>query len=270
MDPTATIRILQVTDTHLRAAQDGELYGVRTNASFRAVMERALGDVAWRPAAVLVTGDLAEDPTREVYERFRAAVSSLAMPILCLPGNHDDPAVMAQVLDGSPLSYCGSWSANGWRLVLLDTVVPGEAGGFLKDGELARLQRTLEAASGQWVLVAVHHQPLPMGSAWLDELGLRNGPALLSLLGEHRHARAVVWGHVHQASDRHHLGLRMLSTPSTCAQFTPATPTCVMDLRPPGFRRLELCPDGEIRSDVVWLDDWAMHGRPPDSRAMRP
>lgn len=269
MQGVEPLRILQVTDLHLRSAQDGKLYGVRTNVSFRAVMDRALGDAQWRPEAVLVTGDLAEDPTGEVYQRFRSATEVLGLPVLCLPGNHDDPALMARMLNGGALAYCGSRSIGGWRIVLLDTVVPGEAGGALSDGELQRLERELTAAAGQWVIVAVHHQPLAMGSAWLDEVGLGNGPALLSLLARHPHVRAVVWGHVHQASDRRHGHLRLLSTPSTCAQFTPHTAACVMDIRPPGFRRLDLYPGGDIQTQVIWLEDWVMTGRPPDSRATK-
>jgi Icc protein len=60
--------------------------------------------------------------------------------------------------------------------------------------------------------------------------------------------------------------MRMMSTPSTCAQFTPNTETCVMDLRPPGFRWLELLPNGDISTEVVWLDELRQTDRPPDSR----
>jgi Icc protein len=97
-------------------------------------------------------------------------------------------------------------------------------------------------------------------------VGLQNGAALEALLEKHGNVRGVLWGHVHQASDRLHNGRRMLSTPSTCAQFTPNTQTCVMDLRPPAFRWLELLPDGEIRTEVVWLDELRQTERPPDSR----
>ena len=136
MHTVESLRILQVTDLHLRAARDGELYGVRTDESFRAVMERALGDPEWRPEAILVTGDLAEDPVRDVYQRFRSIMEPLGLPVLCLPGNHDDPALMAEIVDAGALSYCSGRSIGRWRLVLLDTVVPGEAGGALSDSEL--------------------------------------------------------------------------------------------------------------------------------------
>jgi Icc protein len=58
----------------------------------------------------------------------------------------------------------------------------------------------------------------------------------------------------------------VLATPSTCAQFTPLTEHCVMDLRPPGYRWLELLPDGQVRTEVRWLQDWEVAERPPDDR----
>jgi Icc protein len=86
------------------------------------------------------------------------------------------------------------------------------------------------------------------------------------MLSRHAQVKGVLWGHVHQASDRQYRNLRMLSTPSTCAQFTPGTEACVMDIRPPGFRRLNLKAEGGIDTEVVWLEDWALTERPPDSR----
>jgi Icc protein len=264
--PNEPLRILQLTDLHLRERRDGELYGVRTEDSFRAVLEHALGDPHWRPAAILATGDLAEDPSRAVYARLRAALEPCGLPVLCLPGNHDDPAFMRGALEGGLFSFCGSHSIAGWRFVFLDSFLRGEPGGALADAELARLDRELAAVTDEWLLVAVHHQPVPIGSKWLDGFGLRNGPALIERLAAHPRARALVWGHVHQAFDARHGDVRLLATPSTCAQFTPGTDRCVMDTRPPGWRRLELGADGSVRTEVHWLKSWTPAERPPDSR----
>jgi 3',5'-cyclic-AMP phosphodiesterase len=261
------VRVLHLTDLHLRVEPGDVLYGVRTDASFRATLARALDDSHWRPDVILATGDLAEDAVPAVYERFRAALEPVGLPVLCLPGNHDDPVAMRRTLDGGLFSYCASRSVGNWRIVMLDSVVPGTPGGELAMSELTRLERELDDARDAWMLVAVHHQVLPMGSAWLDEYGLRNGAELLGLLARYPRARIVLWGHVHQASDRSHGSLRLLSTPSTCAQFTPGTTRCVMDTRPPAFRRLELAADGNLRTEVRWLDEWAPTERPPDSHA---
>jgi Icc protein len=263
------LRILQITDLHLRADPDGELYGVRTGATFRAVLERALGSPEWRPAAVLVTGDIAEDATAAVYERFVRLIEPYGLPVLCLPGNHDEPALMRGALQRNGVSFCESRSIHGWRVVPLDSFLPDEPGGALSAGELTRLERELVAAAGadEWVLVAVHHQPVPIGSAWLDGFGLANGAPMLELLARHPRARALVWGHVHQAWEGRHAQLRLLATPSTCAQFTPHTSRCVMDTRPPAYRRLELGAGGDVRTEVCWLEDLTLTERPPDTRA---
>jgi 3',5'-cyclic-AMP phosphodiesterase len=263
---TRPLRLLHITDTHLFEDESEELYGVVTGASFRAVIGQALAEVNGRIDAVLATGDIAEDGRRGTYERFRSQVLPFGVPVLCVPGNHEDPAILAKVIDIPPLQYCGSLQLPGWRVVMLDSHVPDKPGGWLVDSELARLEQELAASAGQHVLVCMHHQPIPIGSPWLDAVGLDNAAAFEAIVSRHDNVRAVLWGHVHQASDRMHRGIRMMSTPSTCAQFTPHTQRCIMDLEPPGYRWLELAADGSINTHVVWLEAWRRTERPPDSR----
>jgi Icc protein len=267
MAAARSLRLLQITDTHLFEDASAELYGLRTADSFEAVLEAAMAESSGRVDAILATGDIAEDGRRRTYERFRDRLARLDVPVLCLPGNHEDPEVMAEVLSSPPLQYCGSLRLGGWRIVMLDSHVPHQPGGRLGDDELGRLDRELRDPAGEHVLVCLHHQPIPMGSAWLDAVGLGNTGDLLPRLVAHGRVRAVAWGHVHQASDRVHAGIRMLSTPSTCAQFAPGTDQCVMDLEPPGYRWLELGPDGTIDTRVGWVEAWRRGERPPDTRA---
>lgn len=266
MTGTLPIRLLQLTDPHLFEDGSRELYGVNTAATFDAALARGLATAPDPLDAILVTGDIADDGRHGTYQRFRAAMADLGMPVLCLPGNHEDRSALNSILDTPPLQYCGSRDFPGWRIVLLDSHVPGDDAGRLEDGELERLDRTLAAAAGRHALVCLHHQPVPIGSPWLDAAGLRNAEALHAVLGRHGNVRGVLWGHVHQAFDGYHRGIRMMSTPSTCAQFTPNTQTCVMDLRPPGFRWLRLLSSGEIETEVVWLEELRRNERPPDSR----
>ena len=93
-----------------------------------------------------------------------------------------------------------------------------------------------------------------MHSRWLDGVTLRNADELLVVLAEHRNVRAVLWGHVHQTSDRRRNGVRFLSTPSTCFQFLPRSDDFRLDDKPPGFRVLDLHASGMIRTCVNWLD----------------
>ena len=95
---------------------------------------------------------------------------------------------------------------------------------------------------------------MPVGSAWLDEVGLDDADALLSVLGRHPAVRGVLWGHVHQVYDQEHGGVRMMGTPSTCYQFVPGQDLFGLEDSAPGYRRLRLHPDGRIESRVARLE----------------
>lgn len=258
--------LLQLSDPHLFADGSRELYGVNTEASFRTTLTRAIATAPGRLDAILITGDIAEDRHPDTYLRFRSVMREIGVRVICIPGNHEDPQTMAELLDEPPIQVCGSAVIGNWRLVMLSSHDPGKDSGWLDDGELERLERELEAASEQHVLVGMHHHAIPVGSPWLDAVGLGNAGTLLARLAAYRNVRALLTGHVHQAFDGVHNGFRVLSTPSTCAQFTPNTRACLMDMRPPGFRFLWLQPSGAIDTQVVWLDELQRIERPPDSR----
>lgn len=260
------VRLLHVTDPHLFADPSREIYGVNTAQSFGSVLADAVGGGAPRPDAILVTGDIGDDMSAGAYRAFREAVGGLGAPVLCLPGNHDAPALMAELLNSDGLQFCGSAQLGAWGLVLLDTHVDDDPAGLLASIELERLEVNLRDFADRPVLVCLHHLPLPTGSEWLDRYGLRNAAELLSLLRRFPQVKVVLAGHVHQAFDQRYGMLRVLATPSTCAQFTPRTATCVMDLRPPGYRWLNLLPDGSIHTNVMWLQDWLVTERPRDDR----
>lgn len=227
--------------------------GVVTFDTFRAVIERAMAD-AQPPDAIVMTGDIVQDETRDGYERFRSVLAPFDTPVLCVPGNHDAPNIMADVLNDAPFRVNGSFQAQDWSLVMLNTFTPGDDGGRLAQNELDRLHNTLRKHSTLHTLICLHHHPVPMGSRWLDGVALRNPQDLFEIADAAPQVRGILWGHVHQVSDRHRNGIRLMSTPSTCSQFRPNSDDFAVDARPPGFRWLDLRPDGTIDSEVVWVD----------------
>ena len=60
------------------------------------------------------------------------------------------------------------------------------------------------------------------------------------IIDAHPAVRGILWGHVHQQFDGLRGGVRLLATPSTCAQFLPHSHDFAIDDRPPAFRSLEL------------------------------
>ncbi|MDX1561918.1 MAG: phosphodiesterase, partial [Gammaproteobacteria bacterium] len=229
------VRLLQISDTHLHATTDSRMRGVNTYNTFRAVIDEAQTHAHWPADAVLVSGDIVQDESRAGYELFRDEMSVLGVPILCLPGNHDDPKLMDEILSVAPFQFCGSARLDGWSVILLNTFLTGEDAGGLGTRRLDALAAALQENSGQHVLVCMHHQPLNMGSAWLDGVGLRDADRFLQLVERSNNVRGVLWGHVHQASDRTRGNVRFLSAPSTCSQFLPSSDFFAIDNRPPGM-----------------------------------
>lgn len=246
-----TFKLLQITDPHLFGDESRRLYGLNTAESLRLVLRAALAE--GRPDAILATGDIGDDCSAAAYGNFRRALDRLGVPVYCVAGNHDDPATMAGLLGDDGFQYCGCARLGGWGLVMLDTHLPGEPGGRLSDAELARLDTDTRSFGGAPVLVGLHHPPVAVGSAWLDACGLENGAAFLAAIDRLAAVRTVVSGHVHQAFEVMRGGVRILTTPSTGAQFLPNTIRCVMDRRPPGYRWIDLHDDGTVATRVRWL-----------------
>jgi Icc protein len=243
------IRLLQFTDPHLVARSDGTLRGVNTRESLLGVLRHARAH-HWNADALLLTGDLVNDDPGG-YAAVRELFGDLGKPVWCLPGNHDDAELMRQELDSAPFQVGGFHDLGAWRIVLVDSCVAGQAHGHVGASELARLDECLSGAAERHVLVALHHHPVRVGSRWIDSVGLQNSEEFFSLTDRHPCLRAIIWGHVHQSFDTHRKGVRLLGTPSTCAQFLPHADQFAIDPSAPGYRRLSLHADGSLDTEVL-------------------
>lgn len=243
------LTLWQFTDTHLAADPGAELLGVNVRESLRRVVAAAARDLP-PPDLVLATGDLVHDASAAGYAALAATLGALPAPVYCLPGNHDDPALMREALSGSAAHYVDQWVAGRWLLLFLNTAQAGQVAGYLPAAELARVRESLRRRPGHFVLLCLHHPPVAIGSPWLDAIGLQNGAELLELVAAHPRVRGVVWGHTHQEYEGEWRGARLLGAPSTCVQFLPGAAHCAADTRPAGYRWLDLYDDGRIDSGV--------------------
>jgi Icc protein len=249
------LRLLHLTDLHLSGDPAARLRGTQPLATLRTVLAQAMAHTraaAWPPDAIVVTGDVVHDDPRG-YEHFRREFAGLGIPVCCIPGNHDDAAALTRMLAHPPFITGGIFDIRGWRLVLLDSSVPGQDGGHLAPSQLQLLERALATATTP-VLVCVHHHPVAMTSDWLDHIGLDNAAEFFGIIDAHHCVRGILWGHVHQEFDGWRRGVRLLATPSTCAQFLPHSAGFAIDDRPPAFRTLELKSDGSLATDLYWVD----------------
>lgn len=249
----APLRLVQISDTHLYRDPAGRLMGLDTQASLDAVLVR-LRETFWPPDALLLTGDLVHDMSPEGYRRLAARLSDLGVPAHCLPGNHDDPTLLREYLGGPGIHTGRCADLGDWRLVLLDSTLAGEDSGVLSQHELQGLDICLGEAPDRPALICLHHQPVPVGSSFMDAMALINADDFFAVLDRHPQVRGVLWGHVHQAFSGERNGVGLFGCPSTCVQFLPGAERFGLDEQPPGFRWLLLHADGRIETGIIRLE----------------
>ncbi|MGR8920053.1 MAG: metallophosphoesterase, partial [Gammaproteobacteria bacterium] len=239
------MRLVQITDTHVYADADARFDGVDTRASLIATLAVAAAEPG--TDHLLISGDVSMDETAGSYAWLAEALAARGLEALLLPGNHDDPAVANGAFAPTPQSLEG----DGWRVHLLDTRIPGKPSGRLGPAALDWLDAALARAAGSDHALVMHHPPLPVGSEWIDRMGLEDADALWRVLEAHERVRLVAAGHVHQNFDAYHRGVRVVTTPSSCVQFLPRSRRYGVDRRAPGYRVIDLLAGGRVDSRVV-------------------
>lgn len=247
--PEQTIKVLQITDTHLFADSKGCLLGLNTERSLQAVLAQVRTS---RKATdlVLATGDLVHDGTTAAYRRIFSHLGGLARPVYCLPGNHDEAEALQETLQEGHIKYVKHAYHGCWHLIFLDSTIPHSEGAHLTQATLEMLESCLQEAPGMHTLICLHHQPVTMGSQWLDTMAVDNPDDFFAITDRHPQVRGILWGHVHQQFDGMRNDVRLMATPSTCIQFLPKSRNFALDNAPPGYRWLDLHADGHIETAV--------------------
>ncbi|KAB0564639.1 phosphodiesterase, partial [Helicobacter pullorum NCTC 12824] len=123
VNPDAPALLVQLSDSHLFAEADGALLGMNTRESLQRVIER-VREQQPQIDLVLATGDLSQDGTLASYQQFRDLTRQIDAPARWIPGNHDEPQIMAHAAVHSDLLEPVVDIGN-WRVTLLDSAVPG-------------------------------------------------------------------------------------------------------------------------------------------------
>lgn len=245
---TAPLRVVQLSDSHLFASEQGKLLGLNTEFSLSKVLE-LIRQEQTAIDIVLATGDLSQDGTAASYLRFHQHMQQFSAPVYWLPGNHDLTDVMAKEQLARQISPCFVDVGN-WRLILLDSTIRGAVPGYMSPQELHFLRQTLASAGARHILIALHHQPVPIGANWLDSQIVGNAEEFWAEVDTSTQVRAVIWGHVHQVFERTRKQVQLMSVPSTCVQFKPGSEDFAVDSENPGYRWLDLHPDGRVVTGV--------------------
>ena len=256
-----SLTLLQITDCHLHASDERTLLGIRTNDSFAAVVAQIQNDfgdkLVQQVDALLLTGDLTQEAKPETLQHLISGLQPLQVPYYCLPGNHDLSELMQQCLPVESLQTKIDLNVQ-WVLHQLDTHQDHKVEGFFSLDAIAQLEETIGQQPDKHHLLACHHHPVSINSAWLDQQVIDNGQALVDLIERMPQIKLLVQGHIHQDLDKVlNDGTRWLASPSTCFQFTPDSDDFALDFdMPPGYRLIQLHDDGRIETSVYRVQNW--------------
>ena len=124
------------------------------------------------PDALSATGDISNDGTKITYDRAFKKIKELRLPALCVPGNHDDGKNLIKHL---PSEFSDRLLIiKNWILIGLNSAVKSSPEGLLSSGELEKMQHLLQENTSKNVIICLHHQPVKIGSDWIDKIGLKN------------------------------------------------------------------------------------------------
>ena len=244
----AGLKVVQVSDCHVSSDPDADYRGFRAGRMLESMLPAIRG---FQPDLLLLTGDVSEDASRESYGRVSALLCSLGAPVLALPGNHDDPCVMKRYFPRGPWAGPQFHGKKSWEMVLLDSGGRSEIAGRFSETTLDQLEIGLAACHSEHILVALHHQPVEVGSPWIDKYPLQDPGPFMDILKADARVRCVAWGHVHQDFSAHRDGMQLLGAPSTVANGIPGREKFTPDVAGPACRWLLLGRDGSVETGLL-------------------
>lgn len=256
---TGQMTFVHISDTHIAPAGQ-TAYDTDTGQNLRDVARR-IREMTLDPACFVFSGDLSNHGEPESYRHLIEIVEQefrpFGVPILLGLGNHDSRLPFRQVALGETdptdehAQHYYSTVVRGLKVVMLDSLVPGQVHGLLGDDQLAWLDRELAdgAAGGQ--VVVLHHPSLPRGVPRPDDYLLSDRDAFGEVVARHD-VLAVLCGHSHVPTFGLFAGTLHVAAPATAYQLDPSIRDGGRGLDGAGFN---LCTvrDGRLMVNPVML-----------------
>ncbi|TAJ85288.1 MAG: phosphodiesterase [Reyranella sp.] len=240
--------IAHLSDPHVRP--DGELYQgvVDSNAQFAAAIAH-VNALDPRPDLVLLSGDLVDHGQADEYAMLTRLLASLDVPVLAIPGNHDEREAFRRAFAGhswlpaqGPIDYAVG-DRGPVRVVAVDVTLPGLHHGAMSEEGAAWLDRVLAAEPSRPTIVMMHQPPFDTGIPYMDPYSCREGQRLSAVLARHKQVERLLCGHVHRVMQLRFGGTTLCTAPST-------TTTIALQLRP------DARPASYIEPSAMLLHHW--------------
>jgi Icc protein len=215
------LRILHLSDTHLFGDETLHYGSVDTLAALDRVLARA--DELAQVDVVVASGDLSDDGSEESYRRLASRLGPWAnarsAAVVYAMGNHDLRDGFETILGARETVT----EIAGFRIVAVDTSVPGAGYGNIDAAQLDRLRDILATPAPQGTVVVLHHPPVPASSALLAALELQNPGDFLETCAA-GDVRLILAGHYHHALSTEAAGIPVVVAPGIANTADPIAP----------------------------------------------
>jgi 3',5'-cyclic AMP phosphodiesterase CpdA len=180
------------------------------------------------------------------------------VPVLLALGNHDDRSAFRRVVLGQEdgdggRPYCHGQTIEGLRIVVLDSVIPGETAGELGEKQLAWLDEELRSPAPRGTLIVLHHPCRLAGPAHhYPDFIVRDAAALEALVARYRDQMVgVLAGHSHQANAAPFAGTLHATAPAVLVQLDFFAGDDYVPVPGAGFNLCQLNEVGLVVSPVL-------------------
>lgn len=249
------MKVIQISDTHLFANDDLDIFGSKSNLKFKEVIARILQEESHDTDMIFLTGDISQDETAESYQKAVNCLSKLDIPIYWIPGNHDNIRRVEKVFqDAKNFNRNTKLSLSDWYLIFLNTKIEGADEGLLSSSELAMLSNELGISpANKKIAIIMHHHPAPVGTPLIDHYILKNKKEFWDIVTG-THVELIICGHVHGDYQFKHNDIMIESSPATCLQWVKGTKDLKIDKRI-GYKVYHFDRDGYRATTKMWYSD---------------
>jgi len=218
------VKVIQISDTHLFANDALEIYGTKSNITFKEVMYKLVNEDIHDTNIIFLTGDISQDETFESYQKIANDLSKLNIPIYWIPGNHDDlEKVEHEFKQANNFHRQSTLTLSHWHFIFLNTKIEGRDDGYLSKLELDLLKNKIIAApNNKQIAIVMHHHPAPVGTPLIDHYILQNRQDFWDIVTR-TNVKLIICGHVHGDYSFQYNNIMIESSPATCLQFEKGT-----------------------------------------------
>jgi Icc protein len=216
------MKIIQITDCHIKKEADSLMYGVNPRKKLECIIEYINNNIKDFDFIIL-TGDISDDGSIDSYKFVVNLLQKINKKIYYINGNHDSKNNLIKVFSESHNFFHLKelWLEN-WLFLGSDSCIEGKDYGVLSDQELQRIDTNINQAKIKHYNCAIitHHHPVAVGTPLIDDCPMLNGGDLVNVLNKYDNVKVLITGHVHN-----HYSIKIGNTynleagPSSFAQF---------------------------------------------------